>query len=76
MLHALRAWGDKWPSTHRPSGWNTTATRACIRAICATCGERVRGDDLQYISTVPDWDIPGLMRRAEQAARAAANSHR
>ena len=44
--------------------------------ICATCGERVRGDDLQYISTVPDWDIPGLMRRAEQAARAAANSHR
>ena len=28
VLHALRAWGDKWPSTHRPSGWNTTATRS------------------------------------------------
>ncbi|HEX9527409.1 MAG TPA: hypothetical protein VF951_07920, partial [Streptosporangiaceae bacterium] len=32
---------------------------------CATCGERVREGDLEFISTVPDWDITGPQRPAE-----------
>jgi hypothetical protein len=34
---------------------------------CTTCGEPVRADDLEFISTVPDWDITGPKRQAPQS---------
>ena len=74
MLHALRAWGDKCAVDTPPLRVEHHGHPVRTRVICATCGERVRGDDLDYISTVPDWDIPGLKRGAEQAARPADQS--
>jgi len=32
---------------------------------CATCGEPVRAEDLEFISTVPGWDITGPKLPAE-----------
>ena len=67
VLHALRAWGDKWAVDTPPLRVEHHGHPVLTRVICATCAERVRGEDLEYISTVPDWDIPGLKRAADQA---------
>ena len=70
MLHALRAWGDKWAVDTPPLLVEHDGHPVLTRVICTTCGERVRGDDLEYFSTVPYWDIPGLKRGADLAVPA------
>jgi DNA-binding HxlR family transcriptional regulator len=73
-LHALRAWGDKWAVDKPPLRVEHHGHPVRTQVICATCGERVREDDVDYISTVPDWDLPGLRRGAEQAVPAPART--
>ena len=51
MLHALRAWGDKLAARDTAPAVEHHGHPVRTRVTCATCGERVRGDDLQYIST-------------------------
>ena len=70
MLRALRTWGDKWAVNTPPLRVEHHGHPVRTRVIGATCGERVCGDDLEYISAVPDWDTPGPKRGAEQAVPA------
>lgn len=70
MRHALRAWGDKWAVDEPLLKMEHRGHPVRTRVICTTCGERVGDGDLEYISTVPDWDITGRKRGAEGAVPA------
>ena len=65
-----RAWGDKWAVGEPPLRAEHHGHPIRPYLAWATCGEPVRGDDLELISTVPDWDITGPKRRAEEAVPA------
>lgn len=69
-LHALRAWGDKWAVDEPPLRAEHHSHPIRPYLACATCGEPVREDDVEFISTAPDWDITGPKRRAEEAVPA------
>jgi DNA-binding HxlR family transcriptional regulator len=65
VMHALRAWGDKWAVGEPPLRAEHHGHPIHPYVACATCGEPVRPDDLELISTVPDWDITGPKRPAQ-----------
>ena len=65
VIHALRAWGDKWAVGEPPLRAEHHGHPIHPYVACATCGEPVRPDDLELISTVPDWDITGPKRPAQ-----------
>jgi hypothetical protein len=65
VIHAMRAWGDKWAVAEPPLRVEHHDHPIRTYVACATCGEPVRGDDLEFVSTVPDWDIVGPKRPAE-----------
>jgi DNA-binding HxlR family transcriptional regulator len=46
VLRALRAWGDRWVDTP-PLRLEHRGHPVRTRVTCATCGERVRGGDLE-----------------------------
>jgi DNA-binding HxlR family transcriptional regulator len=59
VLHALLRWGDRWavdrpPTTLRHHNHVLRAT-----TVWATCGERVREQDLGRVVNVPGWDVAG-----------------
>jgi hypothetical protein len=60
----LRAWGDQWAVGEPPLRAEHHGHPIHPYVACATCGEPVRPDDLELISTVPDWDITGPKRPA------------
>jgi hypothetical protein len=64
-MHALRAWGDMWAVGEPPLRAEHHGHPIQPYVACATCGEPVRTDDLELISTVPDWDITGPKRSAQ-----------
>ena len=64
VMHALRAWGDKWAVGEPPLLAEHHDHPISPYVACTTCGEPVRADDLEFISTVPDWDITGPKRPA------------
>jgi hypothetical protein len=53
LVPALRVWGGKWAVGAPPLRVEHQGHPVRTRVICATCGERVRDDDLGYLSTVP-----------------------
>ena len=59
VMHALRAWGDKWAVGEPPLRAEHHGHPIHPYMACATCGEPVRAEDLEFISAVPDWDITG-----------------
>jgi HxlR-like helix-turn-helix len=59
VMHALRAWGDTWAVVEPPLRAEHHGHPISPYVGCATCGEPVREGDLEFISTVPDWDITG-----------------
>jgi hypothetical protein len=65
VMHALRAWGDKWAISEPPLRAEHHGHPIHPHVACATCGEPVRAEDLEFISTVPDWDITGPKRPVE-----------
>ena len=65
VMHALRAWGDKWAVGEPPLRAEHHGHPIHPYVACATCGEPVRPDDLELISTVPGWDITGPKRPAQ-----------
>jgi DNA-binding HxlR family transcriptional regulator len=65
VMHALRAWGDKWAVGEPPLRAEHHGHPIHPYVACATCGEPVHPDDLELISTVPDWDITGPKRPAQ-----------
>jgi HxlR-like helix-turn-helix len=67
VMHALRAWGDKWAAGEPPLRAEHHGHPIHPYVACATCGEPVRPDDLELISTVPGWDISGPKRPAQQS---------
>jgi DNA-binding HxlR family transcriptional regulator len=68
VMHALRAWGDKWAADEPPMRAEHQGHPIHPYMACATCGEAVRQDDLKLISTVPDWDITGPKQLAHAPA--------
>ena len=64
-MHALRDWGDKWAVGAPPLRADHHGHPIRPYVACATCGEPVREEDLEFISTVPDWDITGPKRPAD-----------
>ena len=64
-MHALRAWGDKWAVGEPPLRAEHHGHPIDPYVACATCGEPVCAEDLEFISTVPDWDITGPKRPVE-----------
>ena len=67
VMHALRAWGDKWAVSEPPLRAEHHDHPISPYVACTTCGEPVCADDLEFISTVPDWDITGPKRPAHQS---------
>lgn len=65
VMHALRAWGDKWAVGEPPLRAEHHGHPIHPYVACATCGEPLRPDDLELISTVPGWDITGPKRPAQ-----------
>jgi DNA-binding HxlR family transcriptional regulator len=65
VMHALRAWGDKWAVGEPPLRAEHHGHPIHPHVVCATCGEPVRAEDLEFIFTVPDWDITGPKRPVE-----------
>jgi DNA-binding HxlR family transcriptional regulator len=59
VMQALRAWGDTWAVGEPPLRVEHHDHPISPYMACATCGEPVRTDELEFISTVPDWDITG-----------------
>ncbi|MFI5798751.1 winged helix-turn-helix transcriptional regulator [Streptomyces sp. NPDC051677] len=63
VLSALRAWGDKWAVEEPPVRVEHHGHPIRQQVVCATCGEPVREEGIQRISTVPDWDLTGPVVR-------------
>ena len=59
VMHALRAWGDKWAAGEPPLRAEHHGHPIHPYLACATCGEPVRAEDLEFISCAPGWDIAG-----------------
>jgi DNA-binding HxlR family transcriptional regulator len=68
VMHALRAWGDKWAISEPPLRAEHHGHPIRPYVACATCDEPVCEGDLEFISTAPDWDITGPQRPAEAPA--------
>jgi hypothetical protein len=58
-MHTLRAWGDKWAVGEPPLRAEHHGHPIRPYVACTTCGEPVRADELELVTTVPDWDITG-----------------
>lgn len=77
-MHALRVWGDKRAAGEPPLRAEHHGHPIHPYVACATCGEPVRPDDLELISTVPDWDLTGPKRpvQAPGGEPSATTPHR
>jgi DNA-binding HxlR family transcriptional regulator len=67
VMHALRSWGDKWAVGEPPLRAEHHNHPISPYVACTTCGEPVCADELEFISTVPDWDIAGPKRPARRS---------
>ena len=75
VMHALRDWGDKWAVGEPPLRAEHHGHPIHPYVACATCGEPVRAEDLEFISTVPDWDITGPEAPSRSIRRGILSHH-
>lgn len=59
VLQALRQWGDDFVVAEPPMTLLHKGHDVHGPWRCGTCGEAVRGRDLERISNVADWDVAG-----------------
>jgi DNA-binding HxlR family transcriptional regulator len=57
VIHALRAWGDRWAVDEPPAVFRHTCGHPVEPEImCARCGRPVPADEMVVESLVPGWD--------------------
>ncbi|MFE7528581.1 winged helix-turn-helix transcriptional regulator [Kitasatospora sp. NPDC057542] len=66
VLSALRAWGDRWAVEEPPLTVAHHGHAIRHRVVCATCGEPVREEDVERISSAPQWDLTGPVTGSER----------
>lgn len=59
VISALRTWGNRWAVTESPLSARHHDHELVAATLCATCGERVRPDDVTRSMTAPGWSIAG-----------------
>jgi DNA-binding HxlR family transcriptional regulator len=59
VLHALRAWGDRWACDESPLLVRHHDHRLDAGTWCRTCGEPVSERDLSVESQIPGWGREG-----------------
>jgi DNA-binding HxlR family transcriptional regulator len=64
VLHALRAWGDKWAVDETPLLVRHHDHVLVAGTLCRSCGEEVALRDLSVESRVPGWGPEGRLPEA------------
>src|SRR3954451_5337347 len=62
VLRALLAWGDRWAVDESPMRLRHHDHELVVQATCATCGERVRHQDVTREVLVEGWDEAGPVK--------------
>jgi hypothetical protein len=59
VLQVLREWGDRWAVDTPPLRVTHHGHDLRVGSVCDTCGEPVRGADIEREMTVEGWDRSG-----------------